>query len=54
MILGKQLATGGFGTVYLASLMDEDGSATPVVVKKAKDFGEGKPLSTCKFMCLIN
>lgn len=40
--MGKQLAAGGFGTVFLASLMEADGSATPVVVKKAKDFGEAE------------
>lgn len=32
--LGRQLATGGFGTVYRANLREEDGSLTPVVVKK--------------------
>jgi hypothetical protein len=32
--LGRQLATGGFGTVYKATLKEEDGSEMPVVVKK--------------------
>ncbi|KAG1678257.1 hypothetical protein FOA52_013877 [Chlamydomonas sp. UWO 241] len=40
--LGKQLATGGFGTVYKATLQLKDGSSIPVVVKKAKEFGEAE------------
>lgn len=42
IVLGRALATGGFGTVYLASLIEENGKQTPVVVKKAKDFGEAE------------
>lgn len=37
--LGKKIATGGFGAVFLADLQQEDGSLLPVVVKKATDFG---------------
>ena len=41
--MGKKLATGGFGTVYLGELVDpDDGKVTPVVVKKAKEFGEAE------------
>ncbi len=32
--LGKLLGSGGFGSVYKATLTEEDGSTTPVVVKK--------------------
>jgi hypothetical protein len=40
--LGRQLATGAFGTVYKATLQLNDGSSIPVVVKKAKEFGEAE------------
>ncbi|KAK9909952.1 hypothetical protein WJX75_009980 [Coccomyxa subellipsoidea] len=42
--LGKKLATGGFGTVYRADLVDDEepGPQRPVVVKKAKEFGEAE------------
>jgi hypothetical protein len=33
--LGKRLGSGGFGSVYKATLTNEDGSTTPVIVKKA-------------------
>jgi serine/threonine protein kinase len=36
IVLGRQLATGGFGTVYKAELLEADGSKTPVVVKKVR------------------
>lgn len=39
--MGKKLATGGFGTVYKATL-EEDGRAKPVIVKKATEFGEAE------------
>lgn len=39
--MGKKLATGGFGTVYKATL-EEDGMAKPVIVKKATEFGEAE------------
>jgi hypothetical protein len=32
--LGKLLGSGGFGSVYKATLTNEDGTTTPVVVKK--------------------
>jgi hypothetical protein len=34
IILGRKLATGGFGTVFLGQLRKADGSLMPVVVKK--------------------
>lgn len=41
--LGKKIATGGFGTVYLGELADPvSGEVTSVVVKKAKEFGEAE------------
>ncbi|WIA41568.1 hypothetical protein OEZ86_008933 [Tetradesmus obliquus] len=40
--LGKRLGSGGFGSVYKATLTNEDGSTTPVIVKKAKEFGEAE------------
>jgi hypothetical protein len=32
--LGKKLATGGFGSVFLGQLKEEDGSEQMVIVKK--------------------
>lgn len=40
--IGKKLASGGFGTVYRADLIAADGSRSPVVVKKATEFGEAE------------
>jgi hypothetical protein len=34
--LGKLLGSGGFGSVYKATLTNEDGTTTPVVVKKVR------------------
>lgn len=36
--MGKKLATGGFGTVYRADLVDDDDpeSIRPIIVKKAR------------------
>uniref|UniRef100_A0A7S3VTM9 Protein kinase domain-containing protein n=1 Tax=Dunaliella tertiolecta TaxID=3047 RepID=A0A7S3VTM9_DUNTE len=42
IILGRKLATGGFGTVFLGDLRKEDGTKVPVVVKKAKEFGQAE------------
>lgn len=42
ILFGRQLASGGFGTVYKANLREDDGTLTPVVVKKAKEFGEAE------------
>jgi len=36
IILGRKLATGGFGTVFLGDLRKEDGTLVPVVVKKVR------------------
>ena len=37
MRLGKKLATGGFGTVYRADLLDEEtGEEREVIVKKVR------------------
>ena len=33
-MLGKKLASGGFGSVFLGELREEDGSMRPIVVKK--------------------
>ena len=44
--MGRKLASGGFGTVYLASLPEEEevAGAGPreVIVKKATEFGEAE------------
>ncbi|KAF6258518.1 kinase-like domain-containing protein [Scenedesmus sp. NREL 46B-D3] len=40
--LGKRLGAGGFGSVYKATLTNEDGTTTPAIVKKAKEFGEAE------------
>ncbi|KAL4422647.1 hypothetical protein ABPG75_008844 [Micractinium tetrahymenae] len=41
--MGKKLASGGFGTVYRATLRDPDGGAPrDVIIKKAKEFGEAE------------
>ncbi|KAF5828503.1 hypothetical protein DUNSADRAFT_17500 [Dunaliella salina] len=42
IILGRKMATGGFGTVFFGDLRKEDGSLVPVVVKKAKEFGQAE------------
>ena len=34
IIMGRKLATGGFGSVFMGELKESDGSTTPVVVKK--------------------
>lgn len=34
MKLGKRLGSGGFGSVYKATLTNEDGSTSSVIVKK--------------------
>lgn len=39
--LGKLLGSGGFGSVYKATLREEDGSDTPVIVKKVSSGGGG-------------
>jgi len=40
--IGKKLATGGFGTVYKATLQDDNGEERDVIVKKANEFGEAE------------
>jgi hypothetical protein len=35
--LGKRLGSGGFGSVYKATLTNEDGTTTPVIVKKVRE-----------------
>lgn len=42
VILGKKLATGGFGTVYKGELKESDGTRTPIIIKKAKEFGQAE------------
>jgi len=42
IVLGRKLATGGFGTVYRGDLTTADGSVVPVIVKKAKEFGQAE------------
>lgn len=43
IVLGKKVATGGFGTVYQAELIDpKNGSSRPVILKKATEFGEAE------------
>ncbi|KAL6758073.1 kinase-like domain-containing protein [Haematococcus lacustris] len=42
IILGRKLATGGFGTVFRGEMKMEDGSTTSVIVKKAKEFGQAE------------
>lgn len=59
--LGKLLGSGGFGSVYKATLTEEDGSTKNVIVKKAKEYGEAEvwmnermsrtsPLSCAEFL----
>ena len=46
--LGKLLGSGGFGSVYKATLTEEDGTQTPVVVKKVRIvWGTQQSLSPC-------
>eukprot|EP00192_Tetraselmis_astigmatica_P008809 CAMPEP_0117659130 /NCGR_PEP_ID=MMETSP0804-20121206/6261_1 /TAXON_ID=1074897 /ORGANISM="Tetraselmis astigmatica, Strain CCMP880" /LENGTH=662 /DNA_ID=CAMNT_0005465753 /DNA_START=305 /DNA_END=2295 /DNA_ORIENTATION=+ len=41
--VGKKIAEGGFGSVYLGELLDEDGyPLEDVIVKKATEFGEAE------------
>eukprot|EP01025_Chloroclados_australasicus_P025117 TRINITY_DN2509_c0_g2_i1.p1 TRINITY_DN2509_c0_g2~~TRINITY_DN2509_c0_g2_i1.p1 ORF type:complete len:637 (-),score=76.78 TRINITY_DN2509_c0_g2_i1:453-2249(-) len=40
--IGKQLAKGGFGTVYKATLQQDDGNLRDIIVKKASEFGEAE------------
>ncbi|GMH32543.1 hypothetical protein BSKO_00377 [Bryopsis sp. KO-2023] len=42
IIIGRKLAAGGFGVVYRAELVEEDGSKTDIVLKKCKEFGEAE------------
>ncbi|GIM05771.1 hypothetical protein Vretimale_10236 [Volvox reticuliferus] len=42
IILGKRLGTGGFGTVFKGELKEEKGGRTPIIIKKAKEFGEAE------------
>ncbi|PNH01077.1 Serine/threonine-protein kinase stt7, chloroplastic, partial [Tetrabaena socialis] len=42
IILGKRLGTGGFGTVFKGELKEAGGVKTPIIVKKAKEFGEAE------------
>ncbi|GLI62557.1 hypothetical protein VaNZ11_005225 [Volvox africanus] len=42
IILGKRLGTGGFGTVFKGELKEERGGRTPIIIKKAKEFGEAE------------
>ncbi|KXZ54035.1 hypothetical protein GPECTOR_5g144 [Gonium pectorale] len=42
IILGKRLGTGGFGTVFKGELKEEGGAKTPIIIKKAKEFGEAE------------
>lgn len=37
--LGKLLGSGGFGSVYKATLSQDDGSTVPVIVKKVRRAG---------------
>eukprot|EP00983_Pelagomonas_calceolata_P092442 1157664-Pelagomonas_calceolata.AAC.4 len=46
IILGRKLATGGFGTVFLGDLRKEDGTKVPVVVKKVLIWDQ---ISHCKY-----
>lgn len=39
--MGRKLATGGFGTVYKATLREDD-QPRPVIIKKATEFGEAE------------
>lgn len=41
--MGRKIATGGFGEVYRASLIDPDsGDQTECILKRAKEFGEAE------------
>ncbi|KAG2452996.1 hypothetical protein HYH02_002333 [Chlamydomonas schloesseri] len=42
IVLGKRLGTGGFGTVFKGELKEEGGVKTPIIIKKAKEFGEAE------------
>lgn len=39
VILGRKLATGGFGTVYRGELLCRDGSKMPIIIKKVQGRG---------------
>lgn len=49
--LGKLLGSGGFGSVYKATLTEEDGTTTPVVVKKVGP-GLGRVLALEHAVCM--
>ena len=42
IVLGKKLATGGFGTVYRGVLNTVDGGQLPIIVKKVRSCLSGK------------
>lgn len=42
IIIGRKLATGGFGTVFRGDLKTPSGELVPVIVKKAKEFGQAE------------
>lgn len=56
MVLGKKLASGGFGAVFLGELRQPDGTMLPVVIKKASEFGAAEvrpaPQLSCKLRCM--
>lgn len=50
--MGRKIATGGFGEVYRATLVDPTtGSEKDVILKKAKDFGEAEVRWMCEGPC---
>ncbi len=40
IILGKRLGTGGFGTVFKGEIKEEDGTRTPIIIKKVREAAE--------------
>ena len=54
--LGKKLATGGFGTVYRADLVDdESGDVRAVIVKKVRQAGRAHVVHTVwRASCLLS
>lgn len=49
--LGKKLATGGFGTVYKADLVDEEsGDVRSVIVKKVRHHASCRTLFAAPFL----